>query len=78
MMHVNPHLEFKGLLLVFNPTDHAIRKQLKISLYYTGLKERALVRERENEADTLRLDRDYQVEMEVEVAPNWYNWYLIR
>lgn len=77
MMHVNPELPEKGLLLVFNPTDQVIRKKIKVPLYYTGLKKKARVRQQEQKGKNYKLDREYEIELEVEVAPNWYNWYVI-
>ena len=77
MMHVNPELKEKGLLMVFNPTDSSIRKKIKVPLYYTGLTDEASLREQENQPKTFLLNRDYEIEIEVEVAPNWYNWYVI-
>jgi hypothetical protein len=77
MMHVNPELKEKGFLLVFNPTDQTIRKTIKVPLYYTGLNEKARIREQEGKAKSYSLNRAYEVELEVEVAPNWYNWYVI-
>ena len=77
MMHVNPELNEKGFLLVFNPTDHVIRKKITIPLYYTGLTETAKIREQDNPSVSYPLNREYEIEMEVEVKPNWYNWYVI-
>ena len=77
MMHVNPQLQEKGFLLVFNPTDRVIRKRIKVPLYYAGLQTEARIREQEQESQVYKLNREYHIEMEVEVAPNWYNWYVI-
>ncbi|MCK5461525.1 MAG: alpha-galactosidase, partial [Bacteroidales bacterium] len=77
MMHVNPELKEKGFLMVFNPTDRVIRKKIKVPLYYTGISDIAKLREQENQPDTFELNRNYEIEIEVEVAPNWYNWYVI-
>lgn len=77
MMHVNPELNEKGFLLVFNPTDNVIRKKIKVPLYYTGLTDWAQVREQENQSERFQLNRQYEIEIEVEVQPNWYNWYVI-
>lgn len=77
MMHVNPNLKEKGFLMVFNPTDNVIRKKIKVPLYYTGLTKEALVREQEGIQKILKLDREYEIEIEVDVKPNWYNWYVI-
>jgi len=77
MMHVNPELKEKGFLLVFNPTDNVIRKKIKVPLYYTGLTETAKIREQENQPNFFKLNREYEIEMEVNIQPNWYNWYVI-
>ena len=77
MMHVNPTLKEKGLLLVFNPTDQPVRKTITVPLYYTGLEEVALIREQEGAPQRYLLNRAYEVDLEVEVAPNWYNWYVV-
>ncbi len=77
MMHVNPKLSEKGFLLVFNPTDHVIRKKITLPLYYTGITDVASIREKESAPSHLNLNRSYEVELEVEVQPNWYNWYVI-
>ena len=77
MMKVNPGLREKGFLMVFNPTDEAVTKTIKVPLYYTGLTDTAKIREKEGKSDTYRLDRNYEIEIEVSVEPNWYNWYVI-
>jgi hypothetical protein len=77
MMHVNPELKEKGFLLVFNPTDNAIKKKIRVPLYYTGLSDHASIREQEGKHQKIKLNREYEIEIEVEVAPNWYNWYVI-
>jgi len=77
MMHVNPELKEKGFLLVFNPTDNIIKKKIKVPLYYTGLSETAKIRKQENSPQQFKLNREYEIEIEVEVQPNWYNWYVI-
>lgn len=77
MMHVNPELKEKGFLLVFNPTDKHIRKTITIPLYYTGLTEAAQIREQEGIPKSYSLNRQYEVDLEVNVPPKWYNWYVI-
>jgi len=49
MIHVNPLLKEKGLLVVFNPLNEPVRKVLKPNLYYTGLTRAARLRERGGE-----------------------------
>ena len=78
MMHANPDLEEKGFLLVFNPTDETITKKIKVPLYYTGISDKAWIREQEGKPKKYKLNREYEIEMEVSVKPNWYNWYVIK
>jgi hypothetical protein len=77
MMHVNPNLKEKGLLLVFNPTDTEITKEISVPLYYAGLTETAKVREQEGGSSVKTLDRAYEIKLKVRVKPNGYNWYVI-
>ena len=77
MLHVNPNLKEKGMLMVFNPTDKVITKKIKVPLYYTGLSNKAKIREQEGKASSYKLNRGYEVEIEVTVQPNWYNWYVL-
>ena len=77
VLHVNSGLEEKGLALVFNPTERAIEKTFVLPLYYTGLTDRAKIREQEGEAKFYRLDRKYEVQLSVKVAPNSFTWFVI-
>ncbi|RTE53568.1 hypothetical protein EHW67_11210 [Arenibacter aquaticus] len=77
MMHVNPQLKEKGFLLVFNPTNNIIKKKITVPLYYTGITHVANIREQEGKSSPMKLNRNYEIELEVEVAPNWYNWYVV-
>ena len=61
MLHVNPQLEEKGLLMIFNPLDQTVSKTIKVPLYYTGLTDKASIREKEEDSSVYRLDRHYNV-----------------
>ena len=45
ILHVNPSIDEKGLLMVYNPLDHAVKQNLTINVYYTGLSTVASVSE---------------------------------
>ncbi len=76
-MHVNPGLKEKGFAMFFNPTGKTIRKKIKLPLYYTGLETVAKIREKEGESKEYKLNRDYSVDMEIEVPANGYTWFVI-
>jgi hypothetical protein len=77
VLHVNPGLREKGFLLIFNPTDAEIAKALRVPLYYTGLTDRARVREGEGPPRAFTLDREYGIALDVRVPANGFAWYVI-
>ena len=67
-LHVNPLLEEKGLLVIYNPKDRDVEKTLRIPLYYCGLNDTAEIFEAESSQGTLHpLDKYDTVELPVRV-----------
>lgn len=77
MLHVNPSLQHKGMLLVYNPLDQPIEKRLTVNLYYTGIDNKAIVADQEGAKQTLELHRDYSVEIPVHLEPNSMKWFTV-
>ena len=77
MLHVNPRLKEKGMLVVFNPLDRPVKKTLHVNLYYTGLAGKARVTEQRKRSQTFKLKRDYTIELPVEVHAQGMNWFVI-
>jgi hypothetical protein len=77
MLHVNPQLQHKGLLAVFNPLDEPVEKTIRVCLYYSGLTETAQVREGESAAKTYEPDRDFSVDIPVAIGPRGFAWFVI-
>jgi hypothetical protein len=77
-LNVNPGGEEKGLLSVYNPLDKAVKKELYIPLYYTGLTDQAKISREGEAAATYSLDRDYGIHLEVEAPAQGYTWFVIR
>ena len=78
ILHVNPQLENKGMLCVYNPLDHDVTKTLRINLYYTGLTDRAYFSVGGDAPVVYDLARDYSIEIEVTVPAGGMQWYVIR
>lgn len=76
LMHVNPQGKEKGLALFFNPLDHEITRTIKIPLYYTGIKGKALVREQEGKKRRYRTDENDCITLEVTLPANGHTWYV--
>ena len=78
MLHVNPRLEEKGLLVVFNPLEQPVQKTLHVNLYYTGLTDTARVIASGEVEITVKIQRDYAIDVPVEVPPQGMSWYVIK
>lgn len=77
MLHVNPQLREKGLLVVFNPLDEPVTRELRVNAYYTGLTETARVSERGGPAIPVTLGRDYTLPLTVKLPPQGMNWFVL-
>jgi len=78
MLHVNPKLEEKGYLAVFNPTDREITKTLRVSLYYTGLRGKVRIRRDGGAESVMNTDGDGFVEIKATVAPGGFAGYIVK
>ncbi len=77
MLHVNPKLEQKGMLVVFNPLKETVKRTLRVNVYYTGLTDKTTVRDMTGEAKVYQLDRDYSIEIPVEMNAESFCWFLL-
>jgi hypothetical protein len=77
MLHVNPTLDRKGMLVVYNPLPEAVERRLLVPLYYTGLTDTARVTSASGEMTSLDLDREYRVTLPVVIPARAFSWYLI-
>lgn len=77
-LNVNPSGKEKGMLVVYNPTDHEITKKITVSLYYAGLSDKTRIITNNGHTQELTLSRDYGVEIEVSVAANGDAWVIFQ
>jgi hypothetical protein len=77
MLHVNPALKEKGLLVVFNPLNEPLARKLRVNLYYTGLTDRARVSEQGGTAKRYKLDRDHTIKLPVRVLAQGMRWFVV-
>jgi len=77
IMHVNPQLKIKALVMLYNPLKEKITRTIQLPLYYTGLTSTALIREQERIAKKFKLSRDYTVELTFSIEPESYTWFVI-
>jgi hypothetical protein len=77
MLHVNPTLKERGLLVVFNPLPQPVQRTLRVNLYYTGLTDVARVRWGNEPPSPIRLARDYSIEVPVRVPAQGMSWAVL-
>lgn len=77
MLHVNPRLKEKGMLVVFNPTITDLTRTLDVNLYYTGLTDSATVTGEDGKATSANLSRNYHASITVSVPAGGFAWYVI-
>ncbi|MBS1231835.1 MAG: hypothetical protein H6R35_673, partial [Bacteroidetes bacterium] len=70
--------EEKGLLMIYNPLDHPVRKDLKVNIYYTGLSKFAVISENDKPGHRYRIDRNYEIILPVNIEANSESWYIIK
>jgi len=78
MLHVNPKLKEKGMLVIFNPLNHEVTKTIKVPLYYTGLTNTAAVSHKGTNPVAMKLARDYTIKLKVTIPANGMTWYVLR
>ena len=76
ILHVNPHGREKGLLMVYNPLNKPIVKDIRVPLYYTGIKRTARVISSTGKKQYLSLNNNQEVTLQIEIPPYYYNWYI--
>jgi hypothetical protein len=78
IMHVNPLLKTKGLIMLYNPLKERVTRTAKIPLYYTSLKQTVSINEKGSTAKTYFLNRDYTVDLHFSIEPEGFTWFIIQ
>jgi len=78
ILHADPANDEKGLLMVYNPLSHPVKKDFKINVYYTGLSKHSLISENDKRERRYRVDRNYNVIIPVNVDANSVSWYILK
>jgi hypothetical protein len=78
IMHVNPHGKEKGLLVIHNPLDEEITRNIPVNLYYTGLSANVIISEKDENPVKYNLDRQYEVTIPVNIPAKGHTWFVIR
>lgn len=78
LLHVNPSGKEKGLLMLYNPLDQEISRELTIPVYYTGLHEEVSLEDEFGNVKTHKVDRDYRIKIHVIIPKNGYLYFVMK
>ena len=78
ILHVNSQLNPRGLAMVYNPTSQIQQMNLKLPLYYTGLTEVAQICQGGGQSTEYPIDRDYNVQIQIEMSPRSIDYLVIK
>ena len=78
ILHVDPELDEKGLLMIYNPLEIEITKNIKVNLYYTGLSETAIITGQNGKSGNYKLDREFNVIIPVIIPARSQTYYVIK
>ncbi|MFT7463616.1 MAG: hypothetical protein ACI9EF_001961 [Pseudohongiellaceae bacterium] len=76
LLHVNPRLDERGLLAIWNPLDEDVITEVDVPLYYTGLDRKAHVSGWNGREFGVQLDREYVATIQVTVPAGGMAWYV--
>ncbi len=76
-IHVNPSLQQKGFVMLYNPTKEKITRTIKLPLYYTGLATSATVIDMSGAVKKYTINRNYEIDFTFSIAPDTYTWFVI-
>jgi hypothetical protein len=77
ILHVNPQLKVKGLVMVYNPIDVEVTRTLSLPLYYTGLDGSALIREQEGSPRKCSLNHKFEANVTLTIGKQGATWLTI-
>ena len=77
-MHASTTLKDRAFLMVFNPTKERITRTIKIPFYYTGLKGKFEIKEKDKVVMQQPISKDQFASITVSIPAEGYNWFLIR
>jgi hypothetical protein len=77
LLHVNPTLAERGLAVLWNPLPHPAEREVALPLYYTGLADRARIRQGDGAPRIYTLERDQRVRVPVRLPARGFTWLVI-
>jgi hypothetical protein len=78
ILHVDPWGEEKGLLMLYNPLEEEIRKNLELDLYYTGIRGTVQVSRNDGDWEEKELNPFQKLTLEIRIPPGKWTWIVFK
>jgi hypothetical protein len=77
-IHVNPALDEKGFIMLYNPTKETMRRRIRLPLYYTGLRQFANIADSKGQITRYALRNDRSIDFSFTIPAQGYAWFVVR
>ncbi len=78
LLHVNPQGEEKGFLMLYNPLNEEITRNIRVPVYYTGLSDKVKATSNQGVTKRLHISRDYEILLQVKIPARGYAYYILK
>lgn len=78
ILHVNPSGNEKGLLMLYNPLNVTITRNINVPVYYTGLSSKTLVEDSQGKVKSVLINREYEITLNVTIHAKGYTYYILK
>ncbi|WP_423126987.1 hypothetical protein [Gaoshiqia sp. Z1-71] len=78
LLHVNPMGAEKGFIMLYNPLNEEIIRNINVPIYYTGLSSKVNVTSSQGITKTYRISRDYEIPLQVNIPARGYTYYILK
>ncbi|WP_230146384.1 MULTISPECIES: alpha-galactosidase [unclassified Pedobacter] len=74
ILHVNPSLKTKGLLMVYNPLGQDIERVISVPLYYAGITRNVVVTDEAGKKTNYVVDASHKIQLKIKIKAEGYTW----
>ena len=79
ILHANPTgKNEKGMIVLYNSTDKAIKETIEVPIYYTGLHDSVTLTEKKGKPRTVQVSRGYSISVPVNIPAGGMTWMTLR
>ena len=77
-LHADPEGDEKGLIMLYNPLEKEINKSVTVDLYYTGLKDNAMISKEDGPFEKIELTDKTVLELNIQIPAKGWTWFILK